>query len=240
MIFLDLDGTLLDHDASERLAAAAFFDAYEARLSGWTSGQFVDRWQAVAQTHLNRYLAGEITFVEQRRERLRELFGGAMGDVELDGMFSVYLAHYESSWRLFPDVLDALRAFEGRPLGIISNGDALQQQNKLSAVGLADRFFPVVISGRVGAAKPSAAIFLEACRQARCAPHECVYVGDRLETDALASSRAGFYGIWLDRGGGPARCDDIPTIAGLDELPSLVQKISQSLFDKTERLAERS
>ena len=81
------------------------------------------------------------------------------------------------------------------PLGMISNGLVGQQRDKLARLGLLSRFDPLVISEEAGVTKPHARIFLEACRRAGKAPSDCLYVGDKRETDALAARDAGLRAV---------------------------------------------
>jgi putative hydrolase of the HAD superfamily len=81
----------------------------------------------------------------------------------------------------------------------------------------------VLTSAEAGVAKPDAAIFHEACRRAGCAPQDSIYVGDRLETDAMAARAAGLHGIWLDRSGSGRQAGGIAWISSLDELPAHVE-----------------
>lgn len=76
--------------------------------------------------------------------------------------------------------------------------------------------------GDIGIEKPDPRIFLEAARRAGRAPEECVYVGDRLETDALAAGRAGMTGVWLDRAGRERAPEGVAAIRGLGEPSRLV------------------
>lgn len=241
-IFLDLDGTLLDHDAAERSAAIEFLAAFHSHLPQCSPDDFADLWQSIAQKHLNSYLDGQLSFVEQRRKRLQELFGAAgvtIDDATADEFFAVYLRRYERNWRLFPDVIETLDRLQGHSLGIISNGDREQQSSKLDSLGVRDRFDPVVISGEIGVAKPDAAIFHEACRRANCLPHECVYVGDRLDSDALASKHAGFHGVWLDRAGSGLGGDEVEFITSLVELPEIVDRIEKNQVSGAPHRARR-
>jgi putative hydrolase of the HAD superfamily len=174
-------------------------------------------------------MAGECSLQEQRRARLHEVWqGDKLSDAEADRIFDDYRRHYEANARPFPDALPCLDALASRPMGIISNGDSTQQRNKLRNAGLLDRFRPVVVSGDIGVDKPDARIFLEAARQAGCAPGECVYVGDRLETDALGSARAGMTGIWLNRAGRQPAPDGVPTIRVLEEIPRLMEGLASA------------
>jgi putative hydrolase of the HAD superfamily len=77
----------------------------------------------------------------------------------------------------------------------------------------------------VGIGKPDPRIFEVTCAQLGLSPADCVYVGDRLETDALAAQAAGLRGIWLDRGlYVPAEVDSagISVIHDLRELKALL------------------
>ena len=218
MIFFDLDGTLMDHKAAER-AGALGFQSDHADLFPEPPDEFIERWHACSEKHMLRHFAGEISYRDQRRERLRELFAehAELTAEKADELFLGYLTRYEEAWVLYPDVLPCLEALEDRPLGIISNGDGTQQRKKLDALGIAGRFSAVILSGEVGVSKPDRGIFAAACEEAGREPQECVYVGDSLESDARGSSRAGLRAIWLNRygeGGG----EEFTTIVSLAEL----------------------
>ncbi len=212
MIFFDLDGTLLDHDAAERRGARAFAAAFGLDNSG-----FVERWREISERHVGRFLAGEIDFTEQRRLRVREMLGRELADDEADEVSMVYLDAYERAWRLYPDVLPCLERLHGTKLGIITNGNREQQLKKLEATSILGRFTLVVTSEDAGAAKPDPAIFACACNRAGVPPESCTYIGDRLDTDARAAARAGLRGVWLDRAASEPEVSDIDVIGSLDE-----------------------
>ena len=223
MIFFDIDGTLVDHEGAERAGALAMQKEH-ADVFPEPPEDSVKRWHAVAQKHFRRYLAGELSFQGQRWARLRELFSHhrQLSDAEAEGLFQAYLAHYERNWRLYPDVVPCLSDVEGHSLGIISNGDSLQQRQKLERLGIGGLFSPVVISGDTGVWKPDPGIFELACEEARRPPAECWYVGDNLPNDAEAAARAGMLGIWINRKGSPAETG-VPVISSLRELRDVVQ-----------------
>jgi len=198
LIFFDIDETILDHLGAETSASQKFAAMFGGDI-GLTGGAFLDKWHELAEKNLNRYLAGEVSYPEQRRSRIHELFGADIPDAEADRMFGVYLENYEQSWTLFPDVIPCLDDLGGERIGIISNGDYGQQHKKLVRMGILERFEVMIISGQLGFAKPDPRIFTAACKEASLPPEECVYIGDRLETDALGASAAGLRGVWLDR-----------------------------------------
>jgi putative hydrolase of the HAD superfamily len=99
------------------------------------------------------------------------------------------------------------------------------QAAKLAAVtfnfelNLGHRFRVVVISEEVRVAKPAPGIYLIACRRAGVRPSDAIYVGDRLEDDALAARAAGLRGIWLNRSGEcKSERDDIAEVTSLSQL----------------------
>jgi putative hydrolase of the HAD superfamily len=227
-IFLDLDGTLLDHDAAERSGAIAIFGAFRHVFPHWEADSFADEWQRLLERYVATCPAGHASIQEDRRAQMRELFGQAwvsLTDSEADAVFRTYLEHYEASCRAFPDVILCLDTLARYPLGIITDGDREEERQKLEAIGVAQYFTHVIASSEVGTGKPDPEIFREACRRAGCDPASSFYVGDRFETDAVGSRAAGLHGIWLDRRGSGACSTDVPTVSSLCELPAVVEKV---------------
>jgi putative hydrolase of the HAD superfamily len=222
VILFDLDDTLLD-DATATCAAV---DSLHAHLETDVAGhEFRERWSVSLRHHFSRFLAGALSFDEQRRARIRDVVQTALSDTEADEIFQVYLAAYERSWTLFADVVPCLDALAHRELGIVSNGQSEQQRQKLRRLGILDRFACVVVSQDCGWAKPDARIFERACQLTRQNPRNVCYVGDRHDVDATAAAQAGLRGVWLDRRDSASAVqlsDGIVTIRTLAELPSLV------------------
>ncbi|WP_433057210.1 HAD family hydrolase [Dactylosporangium sp. CS-033363] len=222
-VLFDLDGTLIDHEA----AAAEALDRSLPGLDAPARARARRAWRELETAAMARYFAGELTFAEQRRVRAAglaaELGFGAWDDAAADRWFAGYLGRYEAAWRPYGDVRPALEALTraGHRLGVITNGDADQQRHKLRRTGLAAILTEVVASSEVGAAKPDARIFHHAAQRLGLAPDRVVYVGDRLETDAVAATRAGMRGVWLNRGG-RVENTGVPAIGSLAELPALL------------------
>jgi putative hydrolase of the HAD superfamily len=123
---------------------------------------------------------------------------------------------------VFTDAGPALRALASRhPLGLITNGAACLQREKLDASGVAASFDAVVISGEVGAGKPEPAVFREALRRLGD-PARATMVGDSYRNDVEGALAAGLDAVWLNRRGAP-RPDaaHTPTAAGVPEIGSL-------------------
>ncbi len=224
-ILFDLDDTLLDHRHACDRGARTLHQRAGVRSS---ADDFVARWEASLQRRFDRYLAGELSYEQQRLERVREALDAGVSDPEAAQWFGIYLEAYEASWALFPDVLPALEQLSDRRVGIITNGQGGQQRRKLAQTGLLERCACVVISEEVGSAKPEAAIFRHACERLGIAPDAAVFVGDRYDVDAQAARRAGLRGVWLDRQHEATPAHEAPILQSLSGLPDLVAQITAS------------
>lgn len=237
-------GTVGAHPDAAGFAAFAAADATEVRA----------RWRHLEEHHYSRYLTGELDYLGQRIWRARDLllpYGVELDDEAALRWFAEYLHGYRDNWTLFEDVLPALDAVEaalpGVRFGIITNGDLTFQTDKLHRIALWDRLDlspvhadgtvedavrrgRVIASGELGVTKPDAAIFEAAARAFDVSTASCVYVGDRLATDALGATSVGMHGVWLDRHDrndttAEAHLDlpgDVPRIRTLAELPALL------------------
>ena len=114
-----------------------------------------------------------------------------------------YAARRRDTMRLFPETrafLDALRA-RGLPLALVTNGDALQQRDKIERHDLERYFGAILIEGEFGCGKPETRVYREALRRLGVEPEGVWMVGDHLEWDVLAPQRLGLTGVWIDREG---------------------------------------
>ena len=217
-ILFDIDDTLLDDSGAISAGVTVLHGALG--LSN-PIHEFTALWRQSQERHFAAYLAGQTTFQEQRRARIREVAGRPLSDADTDQLFRTYLTGYESAWGLFTDALPCLDQLCGYRLGVLTNGDAAQQRNKLQRTGILSRFECVVISSECGAAKPSREIFRYACGLLGVEVSDVIYVGDRFDLDAQAARDAGLVGVWLDR----RQCrrqEAAPVISSLKELPAVL------------------
>ncbi|GAE25229.1 hydrolase [Halalkalibacter wakoensis JCM 9140] len=223
MIFFDIDSTLLDHEQAEELGAIEFFEENKEDIKCNTN-EFVALWHHLSDTYFEKYLEKELSFLEQRRMRMKELLGSHISNDLADEKFNEYITYYKKNWKVFEDVIPSLEQMkkQGKRLGIISNGDENQQMEKLETIKIRKYFDCIVTSSKVGISKPNITIFIEACNLAKVKAEECYYIGDRVETDAIASTQAGMRGIWLNRKNTMTR-SEIVTIHSLHELATIIK-----------------
>ncbi|WP_131735521.1 HAD family hydrolase [Actinomadura roseirufa] len=240
VVFFDLDGTLVDHRGAVLEAIGQIVRAAPAATA--PPEELVTSWWTLEARHMRQYLAGECSFAEHHRRRLRSflpMLGEPVPDSPalLDAWFAErYLTVFEASWRCYPDVRPCLESLKRLPqrlrLAVLTNGDPEQQRAKLARFGLLDYFEAVLTPTELGAAKPDPLAFVTACRWMRTDPAHAVNVGDMLQSDVNAAVLAGLGGIWLDRGidfvtGGPSSAAD-GTVLRIERLTDLPDHLSRT------------
>lgn len=226
MVFFDLDDTLLDHRGASVRAGRSVCAAHPELAATMEDPDFEAYWYELTERHMDAFFDGLLTHEEQRRMRMKELHdkgGIALDDEEADDAFERYLLAYRGEWRLFDDVESCLKELEerGLRLGCITNGKSATQRPKLEDLGLAGRLCPAVVTGELGFHKPDARVFHHALEAAELPAADCVYVGDKLDSDALAAEAVGLRGVWLARRDEP-EATRVSTIRTLRSLPRLL------------------
>lgn len=213
-VLFDLDDTLMD----QRSAAARAVVAWGAELSIPSSG-LPERWRRISSRHFARCQRREISFQEQRRERVRELLGRDLDAADADRLFAGYLRRYEAGWSLFPDAIPALdRARAARcAVGILTNGDRDQQMQKVARFSIGEHVDQVVCSSDLVAGKPDARAFHAAASMVGAATDETLMVGDHIDNDVRGAIAAGMPAVLVDRDGTHGD-DDVPRVTSLDDL----------------------
>ncbi|MER8010744.1 HAD family hydrolase [Streptomyces sp. NPDC094149] len=222
----DVDDTLFDYTTADREGMRSHLSVEGLLAGGETPEEALARWREITDWQWARFSAGELSFEEQRRERIRVFLGTPLEAAEADAWFRRYMTHYEAAWALFPDVVPVLDALAtSHRHAVLSNSSLTVQDHKLRTLGVHDRFETILCAAELGISKPQAGAFLAACAALDLAPHEVAYVGDHPEIDGRGAADAGLLSVWIDRNGvytdgtapfGPHR------IASLAELPAIL------------------
>lgn len=242
VVLFDLDDTLMAHREAVALGIAEHVRHRAYRTDD--EAELARRWHELEERHYAAYLAGALSYEEQRRARATA-FAGAFGehldDDAASSWFSEYFERYRGAWAIHDDVLPALdviaEALPAVRYGIITNGELEVQTSKLVRLALEGRIEHVIASGALGVAKPDPAIFDAALERfsRTAAVSSAAYVGDRLRTDAIGAARAGLIGVWVNRHDDPLSPDDdaeatalgVVRIRSLAELPdALIPRLS--------------
>ncbi len=123
-------------------------------------------------------------------------------DETFAGYFEEVFAHYGTgeAWALYPDVFPTLREIRrrGLRLAVLSNFDQ-RLHPVLNALGIAEFFESVTLSGEHGVAKPDGRIFAAALAALELPPDACLHVGDDPTNDWQGASDAGLRVFRLNR-----------------------------------------
>ncbi len=218
MIFFDIDNTLLDNDTAQASAANYIYNQTLELQNLFSEKEFPGIWNEITQKYVQQYTAGKLTFHQQRKERLNDIFKSDLNEKKFNLIFNDYLSAYKKNWQLYPDVIPVLERYKDTPKGIISNGDKDQQRQKLENTGIDHYFDIVVISDDIGISKPDPTLFLHAVKLAQKEPSQCYYIGDQVDTDAKAAMDAGLTGVWLNRKFIDEKKEKVPEIISLNDL----------------------
>jgi len=205
-VLFDIDDTLVDLEYAMTTALREVSEHLLPGLDqpGWE--RFGRIFTHETTHYYDRYLAGELTFNDQRLLRGRAALGHFGVDLadgeEAHRWLSAYSELQPSYVRAFEDVLPLLDVLDaaGVPYGAVSNNVHDYQRAKLDSAGL-ERVRRLVGTDTVGVAKPEPAIYLEGVRLLGTSTQETLYVGDNRLLDAEGSTAAGLVGVWLNRVG---------------------------------------
>jgi putative hydrolase of the HAD superfamily len=108
----------------------------------------------------------------------------------------------------YPQTHEILAHLKSRyGLAVVSDAQSAYGLAELQAVGLAEYFSPIVISGDYGYRKPDARLFQTALTELQVRPEEAIYIGNDRFRDVTGARRAGMRTILFcpngDAGGSP-------------------------------------
>ena len=226
-IFFDIDDTLYD---STTLARMARMNSICAMIDAGLKERDEAKLYSLLQNIIKKFGSN---YPKHYDELLKEL--GMPWNPKIIAAGVVAYEHTKFGYlKPFPGVVPTLIELKQRfKLGVISNGLAVKQWEKLINLSLHHFFDVVVTSEEVGYEKPDRRIFEAAVEKLGVAGEECVMVGDRLDTDIRGGNLAGMRTVWVRRGkhasAEPASEEEKPdaVIGEIVELPSVLQKLSQ-------------
>ncbi|KFI05792.1 YjjG family noncanonical pyrimidine nucleotidase [Massilia sp. BSC265] len=227
LFLFDLDDTLLDFKASERLSFVRTMG--ELGLQGDIEALF-QQYQAINLALWREFEAGRVAKDVLKVERFRQTFVANRLDLDPGRASVLYLESLSEAVVLVdgaPALCETLAAIG--EVGVITNGVHHIQHQRIASSGLGGHIAFVATSEACGHAKPDSRFFEFAARMARARPfakHETVIVGDRLDADILGANRFGIDSCWFNPSGlaNDTRARPSCEVASLDQVvPALRQ-----------------
>jgi 2-haloacid dehalogenase len=207
-ILLDLDDTLLDFGAAEKVALSKTLQELgiaptEAKLQRYHEIN-ISQWEAFERGELSR---------ERVLIRRFELFFEELGlQIDAQACEDRY-RHYLGVGHYFIEGAEALLDYLSPKykLYLASNGVAETQYSRLESAGIGHYFEEIFISETTGHHKPEREYF-DYCfaRISGFDPDTTLIIGDSLSSDILGGRNAGIHTCWCNIKRRPARSDIVP------------------------------
>ncbi len=203
-IFFDIDGTLVDHKGAQNKAIEQIGKKY---LSNISNEKFRKNWLEFTKKNWLLFEQGKINFLDQKIARVKDTWRSFDRDINnkyAEKIINEYVFDYESNLTSFPYVFSTLQYLYKKKyrLGIISNGNNFQQIKKLKKIKAYDLLEKklIIISEKIGYAKPDTRIFSHAQKISMTNPAQIIFFGDDINNDILPAKNLHWQTILIDYG----------------------------------------
>lgn len=197
----DIDGTVIDFLASERVAIKKLFNKFGF---GECSDEKLADYSQINKGYWERLERGEMKKDEILVARFKEFFKKYHLPVEMAEQFNYeYQFALGETHEFYDDAYNILKELKGKyVLAAVTNGTKYAQSKKLKESGLDQIFDYVFISEDIGADKPAKEFFDWVIDSMNISDlGEALVIGDSLTSDILGGNNAGIDTCWYNANG---------------------------------------
>ncbi|MGG4168014.1 HAD-IA family hydrolase [Rossellomorea vietnamensis] len=214
-VLFDLDGTLLNRDASVQVFITHQYDRLFHWLHHIPKDLYISRFIELDQRGY--------VWKDRVYKQLIEEF--SIKELTWEELLDDYISQFKHSCVPFPHLLTMLDELQagGIKLGMITNGLGEFQMDNILALGIEPYFLEILVSEWEGLKKPDPEIFKRAIKKLHVEPEECVFVGDHPEYDVYGAQRVGMKGIWKRDFHWPGAQHADAEIDNLSDLPRCIR-----------------
>lgn len=223
-VLFDIDHTLLDFEATERIA---FRRLLEQQNLTWTPEREV-RYKEINHALWKALERGEVTREEVIHSRFVTFFAEEGREVDGREVDETYRSYLAQGTELIPNATALLQQLEGNiEMYVVTNGISKTQRARLDGAGLTHFFEAIFVSEETGFQKPMVGFFDHVfARIPQFDPTRTIIVGDSLSADIAGGNQAGIATCWFNPDGKPTtEIKPTFTISSLDELPALLENV---------------
>lgn len=195
-ILLDVDGTLLDFDQSEREGFGVVLRHYGLE----DSPEAKERYHQINKEYWEAFEAGTMSREDVQTKRFERFFGEYGLHVRGREAEEIYREQLDKSAILIPFALKLCQYLSGKyEIFVVSNGFSKTQHCRLKASGLYPYFKQVFVSEDTGSQKPQREFF-DYCFSKMENPDrtKMLLVGDSLTSDIKGGNNAGVDTCWYN------------------------------------------
>ena len=223
LFLFDLDDTLLDFKASEKLSFVRTMQYLGLRGD---MDEIFHRYQAINVDLWKKFEMGTVSKDFLKVERFRSTFLTSGIELDPEAASAVYLESLSETVVLIDGAISLCETLSAvGEVGIITNGVEYIQTRRIASSGLLPYISFVATSEACGFAKPDVRFFEYAAKMAGpVAKSESIIIGDRLDADILGANRYGIDCCWFNPGRLVNASEAVPDydVASLHEIvPSL-------------------
>lgn len=222
-ILLDVDGTLLDFAASERLGIARVLKHY-----GFTAEEeLLQRYHQINAAAWAAFERGEVTKEHLVNQRFEDYFGQLGCQVDGEEAEELYRNFLDQSAILIDGAVELCRYLKDKGYGlyVVTNGTSTTQYKRLALSGLDIYMNDIFVSEDAKSQKPRKEYF-DYCfaRIPDADPKTMILLGDSLTSDIRGGLMAGTDTCWYNPAGLAGREDIRPDymIRHLEEFKKIV------------------
>lgn len=196
-ILWDIDDTLIDFKASEKVALIKCFKAYGVDLSE----EDIKKYSKINHNYWKLLELGQIEKAYMLEKRFTD-FIEYLGAKEIDGAsinkeFQMSIGDHVV---MYEGALEICQKLQGvKPQYAVTNGTIIAQERKLKNTGLDKIFDGVYISDKIGYQKPDLRFFEHVFANIpNFNPKEAIIIGDSLSSDMKGANNTGIDCCWFN------------------------------------------
>ena len=221
-LFFDVDDTLLDFGAAEKLALQLLFEEQNIPLTS----EMEEKYKSINQGLWRRFEEGELSRDEVVNTRFSVLFNQFEKEVDGTILEKNYRLSLEQGHQLVNGAFELITELNSQyDLYIVTNGVSRTQDKRLHASGLYPLFKGIFVSEDTGFQKPMKEFFdYVFVRIPQFDVKQALIIGDSLSADIKGGELAGLDTCWFNPNMKPNVTDISPTyqIQKLEELKGIL------------------
>ncbi len=187
-VIFDLDGTLLNRDASVQRFVRNQYDRLIDCLSHIPKEEYISRFIELD----NKGYVWKDKVYQQLTEEFH------IHHLTWEALLRDYIEQFHHSCVPFPNLLETLTKLKSKSmkLGIITNGLGQFQLDNIQALEIENFFDIILVSEWEGIKKPDPEIFHKALLELSVTSSEAIYVGDHPFNDVKGAKDVGMISVW--------------------------------------------
>jgi len=186
-VLFDLDGTLLNRDASLKSYIDKQYDRWESYL-----------YHIPKQQYISRFLELDCHGYVWKDKVFQQLIDEFHIHTSWQELLSDYIEKFQHHCIPFANLIPMLKQLKKQSiqLGMITNGKGIFQTNNIKALGMEEFFEVILVSESEGIKKPDPEIFNRALNSMSVSAEESMFVGDHPTNDVKAAKDVGMISVW--------------------------------------------